>query len=519
MSTEVESYLVSVRRYLSYRLAESAGNYLRTGLELFHEYRSHEVFPFEAPVGNLAIAVELMLKAFIAGRNPILHFEELPAELRVLFACADTVPEDFNWRQFDIDIRASNWKTADLNECISIFYVFFPKQKQELEPYFKILSRCRNASVHSLLPFFQRFDLERIAYLALRVFDILVFSREFEYYGYAVHYGLSQHDMDFLSGFESQRLERLAKKIAVAKTQSKRVSLKTLKSSEEPVEDKSKCRSTECPICHSIGVLSGYTETTSLGVGWDDELQCETREFEQTFYASSFACDHCGIRLDDAEEVRHTNMDVRYHDNYSDIVDDPWLFTEQRYPVGSRVQAIVTRLTDFGAFVELEEGIDGLIHVSDMSWTKRVRNPSEILKRGDKVVAVILNVDKTNHRILLGLKQSQPDPWQSVVPEKYRVGMDVNAKVVRLTDFGAFVELEDGVEGLLHISELSHERVAKPEDVVSVGNELTLKIIKLDAEERKLGLSLRAYVDSQGREGSKSDSASQDSRQQDQQDE
>ncbi|CBE68430.1 MAG: 30S ribosomal protein S1 [Candidatus Methylomirabilis oxygeniifera] len=179
------------------------------------------------------------------------------------------------------------------------------------------------------------------------------------------------------------------------------------------------------------------------------------------------------------------------------IEPNPWLSIEESYPVGMRVEGTVRNLTDFGAFVELNDGIDGLIHVSDMSWTKRVRHPSEVLKRGDKVEAVVLHTDKANRRISLGLKQSQPDPWQSTVLDKYRVGMDVKAKVVRLTDFGAFVELEDGVEGLLHISELSHERVAKPEDVVSIDQELSLKIIKLDANERKLGLSLRAYLDSQ----------------------
>ena len=198
---------------------------------------------------------------------------------------------------------------------------------------------------------------------------------------------------------------------------------------------------------------------------------------------------------------------------------NPWLSVEERYPVGTRVEGTIRNLTDFGAFVELEEGIDGLIHVSDMSWTKRVRHPSEVLKRGDRVEAVVLHVDKTNRRISLGLKQSQPDPWQSVVPDKYRVGMDVKAKVVRLTDFGAFVELEDGVEGLLHISELSHERVARPEDVVSVGNELTLKIIKLDPDERKLGLSLRAYLDGQGEQESHADAGSPRRGRPDQQDE
>jgi small subunit ribosomal protein S1 len=179
---------------------------------------------------------------------------------------------------------------------------------------------------------------------------------------------------------------------------------------------------------------------------------------------------------------------------------NPWNFIEERYPVGTRVEGRVRNLADFGAFVELEEGIDGLIHISDMSWTKRVRHPSEVLKKGEKVEAIVLHVDKANHRISLGLKQVQQDPWQSSVPDKYRVGMDVQGKVIRTTDFGAFVELEDGVEGLLHVSELSQERVNKPEDVVQVGQDLTLRVIKLDPEERKIGLSLRAFVEGQ-REG------------------
>lgn len=177
---------------------------------------------------------------------------------------------------------------------------------------------------------------------------------------------------------------------------------------------------------------------------------------------------------------------------------NPWNFIEERYPVGTRVEGRVRNLADFGAFVELEEGIDGLIHISDMSWTKRVRHPSEVLKKGEKVEAIVLHVDKANRRISLGLKQIQQDPWQAAVPEKYRVGMDVKGKVVRTTDFGAFVELEDGVEGLLHVSELSHDRVNKPEDMVQLGQELTLKVIKLDPEERKIGLSLRAFLEGQG---------------------
>lgn len=173
---------------------------------------------------------------------------------------------------------------------------------------------------------------------------------------------------------------------------------------------------------------------------------------------------------------------------------NPWMYVEEKYPVGIRVKGRVRNLTEYGAFVELEDGLDGLIHISDMSWTKRVRHPSEILKKGDWVEAMVLRVDKNTHRISLGLKQAQADPWQTIVPEKYKVGMDVKGRVVRLMEFGAFVELEDGIEGLLHISEMRQERVAKPEEVVTVGDEITTKIIKLDTDERKIGLSIRAYL-------------------------
>ncbi len=183
------------------------------------------------------------------------------------------------------------------------------------------------------------------------------------------------------------------------------------------------------------------------------------------------------------------------------VEPNPWEALEQRYPAGTRVEGTIRNLVDFGAFVELEDGIDGLIHISDMSWTKRVKHPSEILKKGDHVETIVLHVDRSARRISLGLKQTQPDPWKTIVPERYRVGMDVTGRVVRITDFGAFVELPDDVEGLLHVSELSEGRVNKPEDVIKVGEELTLKIIKLDTDDRKLGLSLRAYKEAAGEQG------------------
>jgi small subunit ribosomal protein S1 len=176
------------------------------------------------------------------------------------------------------------------------------------------------------------------------------------------------------------------------------------------------------------------------------------------------------------------------------IEPNPWTTVDERYPVGSEVEGKVRNLTDFGAFIALEEGIDGLIHISDMSWTQRVKHPSELLKKGQKVRAIVLNVDKDNERLSLGLKQMEPDPWTTVYT-KYRVGQDVRVKIVKVTNFGAFAELEDGVEGLIHLSELSRDKVNDPEEVVSVGQESDTKIIKIDVETRKIGLSIRAFLE------------------------
>ena len=169
---------------------------------------------------------------------------------------------------------------------------------------------------------------------------------------------------------------------------------------------------------------------------------------------------------------------------------DPWATIDERYKPGERVQGKVRNLTDFGAFVELEPGVDGLLHISDMSWTRNIGHPSEILKKGQPIETQILNVDKDNKRISLGIKQIQPDPWESVA-QRYPMGSRVTGKIVRLTDFGAFVELEPGVDGLLHVSQMSQRPIAVPSDLVNVGDELTLMVIRVDPNERRIGLSLK----------------------------
>jgi small subunit ribosomal protein S1 len=173
------------------------------------------------------------------------------------------------------------------------------------------------------------------------------------------------------------------------------------------------------------------------------------------------------------------------------IESNPWQELAEKYPVGAKLRGKVRNLTEFGAFVEVEEGIDGLIHISDLSWTKRVKHPSEILKKGDTVEAVVLNIDAENQRLSLGLKQLATDMWDEFFAH-HKVGDIVEGKIVRLTNFGAFVELAEGIEGLVHVSELDEKRVDKPEEQFKVGDNYPMKIIKINEGEKKIGLSIKA---------------------------
>ena len=180
------------------------------------------------------------------------------------------------------------------------------------------------------------------------------------------------------------------------------------------------------------------------------------------------------------------------------LQQNPWELLEQRSPVGSKITGRIRNLTSFGAFVEIEPGIDGLIHTSDLSWTKRGAAANEELKEGNEIEVVVLQIDAAERRVSLGLKQTQPDPWAEV-PEKYKVGSVVRGTVVNLTSFGAFTKLEEGIEGLIHISELADRRIEKPEEIVSVGDELDLKVINLSPKDRRIGLSLKALLAEQAR--------------------
>lgn len=170
---------------------------------------------------------------------------------------------------------------------------------------------------------------------------------------------------------------------------------------------------------------------------------------------------------------------------------NPWDNVAEKYPVGTSVNGVVRNLTNYGAFIELEEGVDGLLHVSDMSWTRKISHASEMLKKGDEVACVVVSVDEDRKRIALGLKQLEDDPWETRIPDQYQPGAIVQGKVTKITNFGVFVELEEELEGLLHVSELGDGSVKNPEDVVSVGDEIEVRILRVDTSERKIGLSMK----------------------------
>ena len=203
------------------------------------------------------------------------------------------------------------------------------------------------------------------------------------------------------------------------------------------------------------------------------------------------------VTIGDEVDVKILGVDVEGQQlslGMKQTQDNPWDVVLDRYPEGADVTGRIRNLTNYGAFVELEEGIDGLLHVSDMSWTRKISHPSEVLEKGQEINCKVLSVDQSRRRIALGLKQMEGDPWSTDIPDRYSPGQVINGKVTKITNFGVFVGLEDGLEGLLHISELSDDKIEDPEQLVKVGDEIEVKVLRVDIEERKIGLS-RKRVD------------------------
>ena len=172
------------------------------------------------------------------------------------------------------------------------------------------------------------------------------------------------------------------------------------------------------------------------------------------------------------------------------VVPNPWDVISEKYPVGTTIEGKIKNITDFGLFIGIDEGIDGLVHISDISWTKRIKHPSELYKKGDMLQAIVLDIDKDNERFSLGVKQLQDDPWQSVA-QRYEVGKEITGTITNLTDFGIFVELEEGIEGLVHVSEISKEKIKTPVGKFNLSDVITAKVMNINSEERRIGLSIK----------------------------
>ncbi|MEJ2589636.1 MAG: 30S ribosomal protein S1 [Deltaproteobacteria bacterium] len=208
------------------------------------------------------------------------------------------------------------------------------------------------------------------------------------------------------------------------------------------------------------------------------------------------------LNVGDMVECIVLNMDVgrkRISLGMKQVNPNPWDVIEEKYPVGTTIEGKIKNITDFGAFIGIDEGIDGLVHISDMSWTKRIKHPSELYKKGQEVQAVVLNIDKENERFSLGVKQLTPDPWDEI-PQKYKPGTRVTGTVTNITDFGLFLEIEEGIEGLVHISELSSDKKGNPLSKYQIDDVIQTKVINVSREEKKIGLSVRKLDESSEKE-------------------
>ena len=200
------------------------------------------------------------------------------------------------------------------------------------------------------------------------------------------------------------------------------------------------------------------------------------------------------VNIDDMVEVVVLDINKEKHEislGMKQTEVNPWELVAEKYPPGTIIDGMIRNLANYGAFVEIEPGIDGLLHVSDISWTEKISHPNEKFKKGDPVKCVVLDIDREKQRVGLGLKQLSEDPWLHAIPDAYKPGMVVHGTATKITNFGVFVELEEGLEGLLHISELADHKVESPQDVVKAGDKVDVKILRVDIEERKIGLSLK----------------------------
>ena len=290
------------------QLQQSAVAYLKTGLSLFHSARKSTSTSYQPAVGNLCIAVELLLKTLIAQKAFRFVYADLPLEAQVYLSYPETVPNAAAFRRYAIDLKDFKYKARELDVCISLFYTFFPADKQEFRPYLSFLSQVRNRSLHAALPTFQAYDLHRVGYTTLKLVQHFIEHDVLKKWAYL----LTEGDSKFLNDFDTERIDRVKKAIEAAKEQSKKL--------EHTAgfyldADGWEAFLTQCPVCTSDGFLYG---STNIDVVPDDGPSLE-------FEADSFECEECGLRLDDIQELGLAGMDTTY-DRSEDL--DQWMSDE-----------------------------------------------------------------------------------------------------------------------------------------------------------------------------------------------
>ncbi len=267
-----------------------------------------------------------------------------------------------------------------------------------------------------------------------------------------------------------------------------RVSLGMKQLTEDPWLNASEKYPVSSTVAGKVVSLADYGAFVELEVGIEGLIHVSemswTRKIHHPSKVVSVGEQVEAVVLDIQPENRRVSLGLKQ------ISPNPWELISDKYPVGTTIEGKIKNITDFGLFIGIDEGIDGLVHISDISWTKRIKHPSEMYKKGDTIHAVVLEIDKKNERFSLGIKQLQPDPWETVV-NRYEIGKKISGTVTNITDFGVFVELEEGIEGLVHLSEISNEKIKSPSEKFSQGDVIEAKVLNINSAERRIALSIK----------------------------
>ncbi|THB76399.1 MAG: 30S ribosomal protein S1 [Desulfobacteraceae bacterium] len=282
--------------------------------------------------------------------------------------------------------------------------------------------------------------------------------------------------------------DKITVKILSFDLEKERVSLGMKQLTPDPWTTAAEKYAVESKVTGKVVSLTDYGAFIELEEGVEGLIHVSemswTRKIRHPSQMVSVGEEISAVVLDLKPENRRISLGIKQ------TVDNPWEVISQKYPVGTVIEGKIKNITEFGLFIGIDDDIDGLVHISDISWTKRIKHPSEIYKKNDVIQAVVLDIDKANERFSLGIKQTQPDPWESVA-QRYEVGKEISGVITNLTDFGIFVELEEGIEGLVHVSEISKENINSPKEHFKISDTITAKVMNINSDERRIGLSIK----------------------------